>query len=92
MNNNRTLAITGFVFSIISIVLCIILAFIVAESTYSDNKASVFMELALYTALPGIICSTVARLKKNTEYFSFFGIIIGTISIAMIFITLTFSI
>lgn len=92
MNNNRSLAITGFVFSLISVVLSIILVFIVSESGYSDNKASVFMELALYTALPGVICSTVTKLKKTDGLFSIVGIAAGVISVSLIFITFTISI
>ena len=84
----HTLAVTGFAFSIISILFSIILLSVSTKSYYSENQASFLLGLAMYTGLPGIICSAIARIKKNTEYFSIAGIVVGIVSVILIFAVL----
>ena len=91
MNKNspkHTLSVVGFVFSVISVLFAILMLSLVSDTYYSENQASGFMGVALYTALPGIICSSIARFKKNTEFFSIIGIIAGIISIVIVVITI----
>lgn len=87
MNSNspkHKLALIGFSLSAVSILFSIILLAISSKIYYSENQASLFMGLALYTSLPGIICSAIAKLKKNTEFFSILGIVVGIVSVILI--------
>ena len=88
MNSNspkHKLAVIGFSLSAISILFSIILLSISSKIYYSEDQASIFMALALYTALPGIICSAIARYKKNTEIFSILGIVVSIVSAILVF-------
>ena len=87
MNNNspkHKLAVIGFSLSAISILFSIILLSVTSQRYYSENQASLFMVLSMYTSLPGIICSAIAKYKKNTEIFSILGIVVGIVSAILI--------
>lgn len=80
----HTLSVVSAVLGIISVFTSILL--IGNSDGMRENNASIFLGLSIYTALPAIICSLVAKRGKNSEIFSTLGLIGGAISAILLFI------
>ncbi len=86
-NNNQpkhTLAITGLTLGIISIFTSIML--ILGIDNMNDNNGGILLALSMYSAIPSIICSAIAKIKHNTEKHPTIGLLLSIISIIILII------
>ena len=86
-NNNQpkhNLAITGFVLGIVSIFTVIML--ILGIDNMNDDNGGILFALSIYSAIPSIICSIIAKSKQNTENYPNLGLLFSAISIIILII------